>query len=283
MNNTIKKEVDIDIWITHIPHLLDISRYQNILDSKDYKRYLAFPISSASSQFVVSRAMVRTALSSLSGQKIKPDQWRFEYLSNGKPKAVAPGTEFHAHFNLSHAHFIATVAVSANYELGIDIEPLNPHIQPADIRAVLSESEFLDLLQLAPGERSRELIKLWTLKEAYLKLLGTGMIIDPSRIEVGIKPLRILYDRSYPVGDDLFTRNWVLDLNGKTFSLSLATWITDERNPSITFHLFDPRLDHQKYSQQFTYISKQKKEEWIWNDYIIYSSDAAAPTKHGQP
>ena len=89
-------------------------------------------------------------------------------LANGKPVlANAPNI----HFNLSHSGTIAACAVS-DRPVGVDVETL----QDADPGVVAMcfqpiEQEWIN----NANDRRRAFTRLWTRKESYLKLLGTGL------------------------------------------------------------------------------------------------------------
>ena len=264
----------IEIWITLNSEHINLSNLLKILSKEELNKADTFLRSDAEFRFIVSRALIRTALSYASGGIVPPKRWRIRTLSTGKPWAVDPDGTGDIYFNLSHAGTMAAVAVSLDNEVGIDVEPLGNHIQPHDIWAVLTERERFELAMTAPENRSMELIRTWTMKESYLKLLGTGLNIDPGKIDVGLKPMEILADRGYRIGTPLFTRNWIMEFDKTAFSLSLAAWKTGSRDPDINFHLFDPTLKRQSCCQ-LKNTSGSEKEEQSWKDYIIYSSDAA--------
>lgn len=73
----------------------------------------------------------------------------------------------------SVASFIA--GVSDLLDLGIDVEPVA--LPDMDVvRRCLSESEQKLLLSLPETERAEMFTRLWTLKESFLKAVGTGMV-----------------------------------------------------------------------------------------------------------
>jgi 4'-phosphopantetheinyl transferase len=72
----------------------------------------------------------------------------------------------------------------------VDIERLDrPTVDPRVIRRYCSEPEQAALVALADAPRHERFLQLWTLKEAYVKALGTGLTLPLSRI-------------SFAMGDD---------------------------------------------------------------------------------
>ena len=93
-------------------------------------------------------------------------------LSNGKPVLTnAPNI----HFNLSHSGTLATCAVSAQ-PVGVDVEVL----QNADpgVVAMCFQPIEQEWINQADDQR-RAFTRLWTRKESYLKLRGTGLTCPP--------------------------------------------------------------------------------------------------------
>ena len=86
-----------------------------------------------------------------------------------KPRLVSPQG---VHFNLSHSGGWTVVALSDN-EVGVDIQ----QVKPLDMRLAkrfFTENEWRQIE--GAGDGAAELFyRLWTVKEAYLKALGTGL------------------------------------------------------------------------------------------------------------
>jgi hypothetical protein len=92
---------------------------------------------------------------------------------HGKPR-VAGGPAFSA----SARDGLAVVAV-ADAEVGVDVE----RARGPDVLEGAA-------LALAPGERASgrdpvAFVALWTRKEAYLKGIGRGLVVDPARVTFG--------------------------------------------------------------------------------------------------
>jgi phosphopantetheinyl transferase len=74
------------------------------------------------------------------------------------------------HFNLSHSAALALYAFKRDDPVGIDLEVSGKRIDYATIaRRVSGSSEEVRLRALAPAEREREFLRLWTHHEACLK------------------------------------------------------------------------------------------------------------------
>ena len=81
------------------------------------------------------------------------------------------------HFNLSHAGDYACLAVSSEAPLGIDIE-----LHRAEDYLSLGETAFhpYEAAFLRENPTPERFYFIWTLKESYAKMFGTGFSMEPS-------------------------------------------------------------------------------------------------------
>lgn len=97
------------------------------------------------------------------------------YNEHGKPYL-----EHGPCFSISHSGGIAVLAVSED-GIGADIEKLRtPNMRI--VKRFFSEEEAVPAM-LSPKSFTR----LWTRKEAVLKLLGTGLSVSPKKINLGLQ------------------------------------------------------------------------------------------------
>ena len=92
----------------------------------------------------------------------------FEYGEHGKP-AIIGHTDIH--FNLSHCREAVICAVS-DKPVGIDIESIR-EFKDSLVRYTMNDNEVRQIEQTARPDV--EFIRLWTMKEAKLKLTGHGI------------------------------------------------------------------------------------------------------------
>jgi 4'-phosphopantetheinyl transferase len=98
-----------------------------------------------------------------------PELLHFERAAHGKP--CVPGLSFSA----SSAPQTALLAVTRNAELGVDIEDATQFQFAAELAATCcSDREQGRLAALPEALRAAEFLRLWTAKEAVLKLRGGG-------------------------------------------------------------------------------------------------------------
>jgi phosphopantetheinyl transferase len=161
--------------------------------------------------------LLRTALSRACGGSIAETSWRFGTLPGGKPVTAAGLPRLH--FSVSHTDEIAVVAVSPDRELGVDAELLDQAIGEDVIAAFLSADEQR-AIGGEPALRATRFVRLWTLKEAYTKLLGDGLAADLSRIDFDPVEPRL---RATPYGHaDAQFETFVLEAPPQRWQVSLA-------------------------------------------------------------
>ena len=77
------------------------------------------------------------------------------------------------HFNISHSNGIAACIVSGR-ECGIDCERVRG-IRPNVMKRAFTEAERELVMSSPQDERDLMFFRLWTLKEAYIKMIGKGL------------------------------------------------------------------------------------------------------------
>lgn len=118
--------------------------------------------------------------------------------AHGKPGVAAPPGAIR--FNLSHSGDCALIAIARGREVGVDVERIRP-LGELDtlIARYASPAERAVLAACPEDDRLRAFFDLWTLKEAYLKGCGDGLLRDLAGIEValGSAPMRLaaVHDR----------------------------------------------------------------------------------------
>ena len=99
-----------------------------------------------------------------------------ERRSNGKPYYI--GNENEIFFNLSHGQELIAVAC-ADCEVGIDAESMRKVHENA-MRRTCTRKEWGWLQQ--SEQKELDFLRLWTLKESYMKMTGKGFSIPPETI-----------------------------------------------------------------------------------------------------
>ena len=125
---------------------------------------------------IVSDMLLRQVLSEKTG--IDPKALIFGLSENGKPYLESPD----CHFNISHSGDMVALAVNSEHPVGIDIEKIKPVsariakrvFSEEDSRFVFESSVIPDG-QLEDREALLRFFKVWTYKEAFVKMTGEGI------------------------------------------------------------------------------------------------------------
>jgi 4'-phosphopantetheinyl transferase len=199
------------------------------LDAGERARAAAFAFERDRRRYVAAHLALRRILAAATGTT--PEALRFEAGRWGKPRlagiADAPA------FSLSHSGAVGLVAVADGpTPIGVDVEAIRPVERPiADLVAAPEERAFLDA---APDEAAwtRRFVRLWTLKEAVVKALGTGLALPLPSFAVAPFPTpRLLRP---PTMDD-----WhIVDLAAPpSYAAALASpqpFVVDDRGSATT-------------------------------------------------
>ncbi|KAJ6756067.1 PHOSPHOPANTETHEINE TRANSFERASE [Salix purpurea] len=118
---------------------------------------------------------------------VDPRSLKFRKNVHGKPELVWESDDGQCpsplHFNISHTSSLIACGVTVNSPFGIDVEEKQRKIKNnilAFARRYFSLYEVENLSTISDSEVQRqEFVKLWTLKEAYVKALGRGFSAAP--------------------------------------------------------------------------------------------------------
>lgn len=167
-------ETRIDIWPLWLRESHDDMA---VLGRREVARAQRLRIATKRQQYVAAQTALRRILEFYVG--IPAAALRFTYGENGKPQlAPATGVEF----NLTHSGELAVVAVGRGGRLGVDVEDRRrgrPFLRLA--RRYFSTPEYRWLEALPESRQTAGFYRLWVLKEAYLKAVGTGLTFAPNR------------------------------------------------------------------------------------------------------
>ena len=105
----------------------------------------------------------------------------FRESRRGKPSALLRGRPAPISFNVSHGGNHGLVAVAPSGRLGVDVEERVSRIDPdGPIVDVFGPEERAELSAARGDDKLRLFFRLWTMKEALIKALGTGFAMDPA-------------------------------------------------------------------------------------------------------
>ncbi|MFF2175656.1 4'-phosphopantetheinyl transferase family protein [Lysinibacillus sp. NPDC058147] len=186
----------IKVYWLSIPKSLkleDISSCVKFLDLEEQTTYKSYKVDFKKKEFLIGRLLLKYIISKhlnldLSDIAFQKKQYGKLYLKNVRGEETT-----NLDFNLTHSEGIVACAL-ANRVVGIDVEYMK-EIHLDIIKQVLSNDEML-FLQAYPKEMWKKLFyQIWTRKEAYLKAIGTGFILEPNTLNI-------------PINDNLDSAGW---------------------------------------------------------------------------
>jgi len=143
----------------------------SLLSDDEQERAKRFVRAQDREKFVQVRGSLRTLLAAYSDQA--PGELCFDYGSYGKPQLASFCNPLSLHFNVSHSHQLALIAVTPATAVGIDVEYVNTQVDYQNIsRRFFAEDEHHVLLQQPAAQQCHVFYKLWTRKEACIKAMG---------------------------------------------------------------------------------------------------------------
>jgi 4'-phosphopantetheinyl transferase len=165
----------------------DEARWLLALDETERARAARFYRASDRLAYVAAHALLRAMLTRALGGR--PESWRFVASAQGKPSLdPAMGVEF----NLSHTQGAVACALTRGTPIGVDIEGANRDFDlMALARSYFARTEAALLEAVAEDQRVATFLRLWTLKEAYVKARGDGLSLPFDRFAFSLDPIAI--------------------------------------------------------------------------------------------
>lgn len=164
---------DIVLVVSNTSKLI-IEDLKNFINKEELEKLDAYKSEVAKINFAVSRSILNKVFEAILDVPIENivvlrDKHNKPYIKNGN------GVKF----NISHTDGLVAIGFSRK-ELGVDIEKVNDIFEFEDILENCFTSEEIKTI----GFDAPMFYKYWTVKEAYLKYEGHGLIRNPKEIEV---------------------------------------------------------------------------------------------------
>ena len=197
----------IDLWYANLQHA-EWPRFLHVLSDEERSRADAFAFDRDARRFVVSRTVLRSLLSRVTGSP--PSELKFRKEPDGKP-VLGPGVRQPVHFSLSRSEELVLIGFAPN-PLGVDVEWLERAIDVDELADyVLSRRERESFERLDPRDRRQAFLQCWTIKEAYLKAIGKGLSVPPNMVEASFRSGERVGLQSI-FGDERAASRWCVEL-----------------------------------------------------------------------
>lgn len=178
---------EVDVWLVPLEQPATVTAaLGHYLAPIEHARAHRFHFQRHRRRYIVARGALRSVL----GQALNSDPALLviDYTKFGKP--FLP--DFDLHFNVSHSHELALIAVAGDrhVHVGIDVEYAMRQVENlADMAARFFSRTENDVFQALPAELQQEaFFNCWTRKEAYIKALGEGLSHPLDCFDVTLRP-----------------------------------------------------------------------------------------------
>lgn len=133
--------------------------------------------------FIVCRGVLHILLAVAAGCPL--EMVNITDSKEGKPQFAA---EDHTHptpFNLSHTESLCVIAISKDFEVGVDVEKIHELKELSSLaRTYFSNDEWAVWLHKSDVDKLNGFYENWCAKEAILKAAGCGLAIHPGQINM---------------------------------------------------------------------------------------------------
>ena len=176
----------VHVWAWNLD-LAPLPSDWELLNEEETLRARRFVFPQDRDRYVRAHSAMRTLLGDYTG--VSPTGISFSTNAYGKPQIQSGNVMERIRFNLTHSAGIAALAVTRDYELGVDIEQVRP-IDPEIAGDHFSSRELLTLQGLPPEQWLQGFYRCWTSKEALLKGEGLGLNLPLDGFDVEVHPRR---------------------------------------------------------------------------------------------
>lgn len=136
------------------------------------------------------KAAGRSLITDIVGERLGEESLKIESAENQKPFASYKGRP--VQISIAHTRNMICGAVSERKRLGIDLEPVQREVDPRLRKRILHQNESKVL-------QNTSTLQLWTIKEAALKWLGSGLRTDMNSVHV-VSAENPLFHMKFPDG-----------------------------------------------------------------------------------
>jgi 4'-phosphopantetheinyl transferase len=230
----------LDVWLLRVDRLSeeDLIPVLPVLDGEERAQMARFHHARNRVEYGAAHVLTRLALAQV--LSVQSSSLSFVAGPNGKPAVHRNGQPAPISFNLSHAKGMVGVAVLARSEVpvGFDVESFDRRIDLDVADRYFRPEEVNWLTSLAPDDRPRGFLRLWTLKEALIKATGEGLSRELDSFWFEVFPPRLHF-----VPTDGTESGWRFEqrIVDDVFVAAAGLQTPDGSDVSLVWRVVDPR------------------------------------------
>jgi 4'-phosphopantetheinyl transferase len=188
----------------------ELSYFYPFLSKLEISRSKRFRKKSDERTYVITHALVNKKISEILGTDF--NKLSINYFDNKKPYVEKSNLDF----NLSHSSDCFAFAISGyeNVFVGVDIEVLREDlgIEPI-INNYFHKNEISFVLNSELKTQHQKFYEVWTRKEAFLKMIGTGLSEKLSELDMTPGEREIIIQDNNSFENHYFSNSYVYTLN----------------------------------------------------------------------
>ncbi len=179
---------EIHIWLNYLNvHEARIKHLYPLMSAAEKERSERFKFYKHRKAFIAAHGFMHTALAYYINTPA--NEITFSHSKNGKPSLIKEQNPDNIQFNLSHSNSIAMLAICKNNSVGIDVEYAQRKTDWIGIsKRFFTENEQKKLFSLNESQQKEAFFKIWTRKEAHMKVTGLGLSLAPTQFEISVPP-----------------------------------------------------------------------------------------------
>lgn len=177
-----------------------------LLSARERERWQAFRFSQHRDLYLIAHCLKRLVLTRYE-LCVEPAAWNFTQNEFGKPFLISQQNPSGLCFNLSHSGTMAAICVTHGQRCGVDVEQRRADVDHLDLaRRCFHPREYADVER----ENASTFFRYWVLKEAFMKLLGIGLLLRLDSFYIDRRKGAIV---GHPNGVRTQLANWDLPSN----------------------------------------------------------------------
>ncbi|NKE45460.1 4'-phosphopantetheinyl transferase superfamily protein [Roseomonas frigidaquae] len=169
-----------------------LAAWHATLDAAEQDAAARFRFEADRRAYIAAHALARLMLAEAAG--LPAPALRFLRGPQGKPELDPTHGLPWLRFNLSHTRSLVACALAAEDDIGLDVEDLSRReAGPGLAERYFAPAEAALLEATPPADRHATFLRIWTLKEAYVKATGQGISAGLDSFAFTLDPPRLSF------------------------------------------------------------------------------------------